>query len=929
MKYAARLIAILSLTSLVPLAGCGDTSPESRIEAARLALQNEDYRVATIELKNALQAAPNDGEARLLLGKALQAQGFWEDSEAHLRKALELGESSEQVLPLLAHVLVKMGKNADAIALGIPTSGMGATALASLLAERANALINLGRLGPALDVVQQADGVLRESGQPDSSVDLFLAKARLAMVEQDMDAATRALQTALTLNAGHGDALYLNAELLQRQGNDREAIAAYQRILRKFPGHFRAHLALVNLYLLGEDLDAATQAVAAAEKVAPGLHQVRYARAAVELANGRYKEANSAILNVLRYSPDHLPSLLIEAGANYGLGNFEKSRRNAERVLAQLPDSLYAARLVAASQIKLDNPRDAINALTPLLARHADDAVLFSLAGEAHMKLGEHAKAMTYLERASRLDPANPGFKTQQAIGLYDSGAQKRAIGELEAAAKLSEKVGHADTALVMAHLNSRDFDKALRAISAIEGKIPANPVTRQLRAAAHLGKGEEAEARKLLEQALVMDPKFFPAAASLARLDERANNPQAARKRFLDILANDQGDVRAMLALARLALAGKREKEHVEWLEKAIKAEGGATEARTILVRHYLGKRENAKALSLAREGVTPNSANVASLNLLGSTQLASDDKRGAVATFTRVAQMAPSSAEAHFRLGLAQVAADDAPAARASLMKALQLKPAYTEAEDALIRLELADHKVDAALAIARSTQSQRPNSHVGFDREGAIHVASGRPAQAVKAFSRALELGAGSAGLIKLHRALTLAGDAGGAAQRLADWVRQHPKDVAVLVYAAELDMHAGRDKAAIARFETLLPLAPNNYSVLNNLAVLYQKQNDAPRALAAAEKAFALASDHPAVMDTLGWILLRQGETRRALDLLARAAALAPGAGTLRYHHGVALSQVGKKAEARRELEAAIASKHSFPEYDEAQALLKTL
>ena len=63
--------------------------------------------------------------------------------------------------------------------------------------------------------------------------------------------------------------------------------------------------------------------------------------------------------------------------------------------------------------------------------------------------------------------------------------------------------------------------------------------------------------------------------------------------------------------------------------------------------------------------------------------------------------------------------------------------------------------------------------------------------------------------------------------------------------------------------------------------------------------------------------------------RALDLLGKASAQLAKVGSVRYHYGVALAQSGKKAEARKELEAAIASEQKFPEVEEAKALLKKL
>jgi putative PEP-CTERM system TPR-repeat lipoprotein len=265
---------------------------------------------------------------------------------------------------------------------------------------------------------------------------------------------------------------------------------------------------------------------------------------------------------------------------------------------------------------------------------------------------------------------------------------------------------------------------------------------------------------------------------------------------------------------------------------------------------------------------------------------------------------------------------------AARATLKQALQSKPDFLKAQDALLRLELEEKNPEAALQIARRIQAQQPTSPLGFDREADILMVQKRYPQAAKAYEQALAKGAGTAGLIKLHRALYIAGEAKAADQRLSDWIRQSPKDLAARAYAADVYLQTQRNREAIAQYEMLLKANPNHVIALNNLANLYQREKDS-RAAATAEQAFKLAPDHPGVQDTLGWILVEQGQLPRGLDLLGKAATKLPKQATVRYHYGVALARSNQKSAARKELEAAIASGQKFPEQGDARTLLKSL
>jgi Flp pilus assembly protein TadD len=178
------------------------------------------------------------------------------------------------------------------------------------------------------------------------------------------------------------------------------------------------------------------------------------------------------------------------------------------------------------------------------------------------------------------------------------------------------------------------------------------------------------------------------------------------------------------------------------------------------------------------------------------------------------------------------------------------------------------------------------------------------------------------------MKLYQATEQSGDAIGAEKRLKHWLGQHSKDLTTQQYVAQVYMQSGRNREAIVQYENVLKATPNDALVLNNLATLYQKEKD-PRALATAEKALKLESDHPSILDTLGWILIEQGQLPRATELLRKAAEKAPKSGTIRYHLAVALSKGGDKANARKQLEAAISLGQAFKELDDAKAMLKTL
>ncbi len=915
-----RLTAI-TLALTLGLTACGK-SPEAHLQEGRNLVQQANYESAIIELKTVLQAQPSNREARLLLGQAQYQVGAYKDAEKELTKAREQGANDDLVLPLLAMTLLRMGESQKVLDLNIPDNGLSPRSQAILHTARAGALIATGKR-------TEAESSLIAAEREDPKLpDLLLLQAKLALLDKHLDKASQLVENAIRSDPKSNEALYFKSAMLVDNGKLDEAAQVYQKILTNDPSEFRSRLAIASIQMKKGNFEAADQAIKAAEKIAPNNPIVKYARGSFELQSGHMERASNALLDVLRVAPDHLPTVMAYAMASYGLGHYEQSLKNAEKVLAAVPDNLIAAKIVAGSQLKIGNIKEALATLAPLLAKHPDDAKLLALAGEAYLQAKDYNKAQNYLDKAAELDPESAAIKTRQATSHLATGDSNQAIAEFEKATSLSDKPGQADLALVMLHLRDKQYDKALQAIKILEKKLPTNPVTYNLRAAALLGNKDLAGARDALEQALAIQPTFFPAAVNLARLDMQENKPESARKRFENILAQDKNNVRAMLALADLAAAEKQEKSQVDWLEKAIKADPKTLLAYRRLVHFYLAKKDHAKALTNARKAASANPESLAALDLLGGTQLATGDHSAALDTYTRLTQKAPQSPEAHLLLANAQFANKQPDAARSSLKEALQIKPDYLKAQDALIKLELSDNKPEAALAIAHQIQVKQPKSPIGFDREADILLSQKHYPQAIKAYETSLALGSETAGFIKLNKALYISGNTVSAEQRLTAWLKQHPDDTLAQTYAADFFIQTKHNKKAIAQYEALLKLEPNNTLGLNNLANLYKIEKDS-RAMATAEQALKLAPENPAVQDTLGWILLEQGQLPRGLDLLAKAAAKLPKLASVRYHYGVALMRSGKKAEAKKELTAAVDSGQEFPEKEEAKILLKNL
>lgn len=919
-RPASRLLLALLTALVVTTAGCSKTeSSQKYVQEAKTLHSKGDNKAAIIQLKNALQKDADNKEARYLLGTIYNQTGDFASAEKELRKAQQLGYEPGKIQAALARALLGQGqfqKVLDEIKPGQDAKG---EVLAGVMTYRGNAALVLGKKDDA-----KAAFATAVNSDPAFS-DAYLGAARLAAAERNLDEALRQVELALSKSPRNVDAWQMKGDVLRAQAKTDEAIAAYQQALKVDDGNVAVRLSLASVYLAGDKFDAARAEINAARKAAPNNLMARYMQALIDFRQAKYPEARDNLQEVLKSAPEHMPSILLAGAVAYALGAYEQAEQHMSKFLGRAPNSAYARKILAATQLKTHQPARALETLNPLLSREDKDANVLALAGEASLQAKEFARASDYFEKAAALDPENVALRTQMGVSHLASGESARAIAELESAAGEDSGQYKADTILILAHLGKQEWDKALAAISALEKKLPNNPVAYNFRGAAYQGKKDLANARKNFERALALDPAHIAAAINLARLDLQEKNPQAARKRFEAVLAKDKNHLQAMLALADLA---NDEKEAVSWLERAAKGHPAALQPRRRLIEHHLKKNEPQKALAIARDAQTANPDSPDALNLLGTTQLAVGEKDNALTTYGKLAKLAPKAPLAYYKLASVQAAAKDIAAAKSSLSKALELKPDYLDAQTALISLEIQAGKHAEALTIAQGIQKQSPKSPIGFVLEGDILMAQKKYAETVKAYEKAFALGKNGLLAAKIHQAQSLAGDAKKADIGLLQWLKEQPNDLGARGYFAQTHMKAGKNKQAIEQYEFILQKDANNLLALNNLAWLYQLEKD-PRALPTAEKAYKLKPDAASIADTMGWILVEQGNIARGLEVLKKAAAAAPKNPEIGYHYAVALAKSGDKTKARKQLEEALASGQDFRQKEQAKALLKQL
>jgi putative PEP-CTERM system TPR-repeat lipoprotein len=920
-RGAPRALVIFgSLMLAAGLSGCIKNESSATLMAeARQYMQKGDTKAALIQMRNAASKSPEDAEVRYQLALAYNSYNEPAAAEKEIRKALSLNYDRARALPQLVRALVAQDKAQAALD---ESAADAAQASPELLAARADAWLAVG------DSAQAKAGYAQALAAKPGLAAALLGQGNLAWMAKDGAAALALAEQAVQANPQDPSVYRFKGSVLRNQGQHEAALEALGQALALQPDHLIARVERTDLEIELKRFDAAKADIDALGKVTPNSPYAIYLQALLEHSRGKFSDAQGHLLKLLKIVPNHMPTVLLAGANELKLDNATAAQGYLNAYLERQPDSVYARKLLAQALLKTNQPAEAAAALAPLLRGGSQDAQLLVLAGESNLRNKDFKSAQQYFEKAAAIMPNEATLHTSLGLAQLGQGQFAQAVEQLGRATALDPKSEQAALYLIRSEISLGRYDKALAAVKNYQATQPDNATVRNLEGSIYLAQNKAPAARAAFDKAVALQPTHLAAMLNLAQLDLQAQQFDAARQRFENILKHDAHHVGAMTALADIAVLQNQHAQAVRWLEQALAEKPKATELGIRLARAYLKAGQNAKATTLARQLQVDDAGNPALSELLGQVQLANNDGAGALESFGKMAQQDPKSAPAWFGTAAAHLLLKNAAAASADLKKALSIDPKYRAARLALAEIAQQQNRPAEVLAIARQMQKEEGQQAAGYVMEGDLLVRQQKYKEAVASYERAYGVDKDGRAVLAIHRTLLAAGLPRDADQRLAQYRKEKPGELAATMYAAELSLSRKDFKSAAADLEQVVKAAPDSPVALNNLAWAYSELKD-PRALATAEKALKAAPDSPAVLDTAGWLLAGQGDTGRALPMLKRAASLQPANAVLRYHLAVALNKSGDKKAAKVELEKLVSGGTPFPHLDDAIALLKVL
>jgi cellulose synthase operon protein C len=611
----------------------------------------------------------------------------------------------------------------------------------------------------------------------------------------------------------------------------------------------------------------------------------RVRRAEQMLTRGDYGAAMIEIKNALQEKPDDPAAELALARATLMLGNLGASTKALTDAQSHGADAEAVSRL----RVRV------------LLQKGAHEELIGSLESSA-LTLGESERELARAKALSGLRRCPEAIKSARALlGVPEAATAARIV-----LAECYAQSGRRDFALEMLEAAVRqrpDAAEAWLALGRLKQLSGSNAAAETAwQKAAGLAAGQLTVLQQINMETTLSD-------LQLARGDIAA--ARTTHGRMLRIAP--QGALTELLD-ARLLMVGGEHEAAVNALRGLVNGFEGLDAARMALVSALIAseKREQALAEISRLAGDRPEAATLRAVKPLLEKQPTLD--ADAVGHWM-------AAAGAHVLLGQSAMA-------RQALDRAAAIAPQSARIARTRVELELRTENGAQGLRLAEAFATKYPDDPLALPLLAQAQRAQNQLPQALETLQR-LQAARPSAETAAMIFAVQREVNPSQSLATLQSWVAQHPDARRTRALLADGLLRAGRNREAIAEYETLLAADPTDVPALNNLAWLYYLEKDS-RAIDTARKAWQLAPKAASVVDTYGWLLVEGGAPEEGLRILVTGGE----AGVLidpqsRYHHAAALARNGQRDAARRALGELLAEAAAFPGRVDAEALAGSL
>jgi tetratricopeptide (TPR) repeat protein len=564
---------------------------------------------------------------------------------------------------------------------------------------------------------------------------------------------------------------------------------------------------------------------------------------------------------------------------------------------------------------------------------YAQSPRVYYQLGQAYLMNSDFDKATANLRHALNLDP---NF-AEAIVLLAQIQIQNRnvsaAIPELENLVRRQPEQVEAQLLLAAAYRQNRQIDDAMAIYHSLEKSFPKNPQIPLLLGSAYAQQHNLAEARREFDRALAMAPDDLSALEQMVDLDLFEKQFSAAAQRVQSRLQADPKQLQLYMLLANVFSAEGKDDQSVAILQKGLTVFPDDPRISLFLAQTYFHANQNDQAVAQVDRVLAQDPKNLSALMLKAAVFGLNKDYNKQADIYEQVLQIDPNYSLA--LNNLADVYAEhlhQLDRAYDLAQRVHELLPFDPAVADTLGWISFLRGSYPTALGLIQGSAAQLQNDPEVQFHLGMVNYMSGNEEAARAAFQRALQINNGSefSGRDECKTCLAIlavnprSADAAALAtleKRIAD----KPGDPVALGRLAAVYQYQGNSDKAIASYEAILQIAPNNLMATLNLAQLYAAK-DLAKAYVLAKAAYGLAPENPVAIHIYGRLAYQSGDFKLANALLQQALQNQTDDPQAFYDFGLSAYSLGKVSDARTAMQDALQINLPAPQSTEARRLL---
>lgn len=774
---------------------------------------------------------------------------------------------------------------------------------------------------------------------PEQRVERFNASGMEFLEEGEMGKANVQFQNALKINEEYVPALLGLAQIAERRQDFQSMFGILQRIIRLDPTQADSRVDLGKIYLLGGDETAAIeQADAVLEMDAENIGALAL-KSAIQLRLGDSAGAVELARRVMETEPDNAEAVTVLVTERATAGDMESALVELDKALSINQDIAVLQLLRIRVLAGLERTDDVLAAYANLVELFPEQPAYRRAYARELITVEDYDGSRAQLVKAAELEPESLDAKIDvvrligATAGVEEAETQLRAYIDEQpnntylkfALVDFFNSAGRPDEGdSVLAELAESDMEEvSLRAKNRI--------------AAVHLQKGEEAEAKALIDEILEADQRNTDALIKRAGLRVDAEDYDNAIVDLRTALDNDPDSTDAMVMMAsafeRQDNITFAQAELAKALDVSERAPNIANYFARFLIRH--GNVQRAEEVLV--DSLAAHQGELENLRLLAGVRLNNQDWRGAEEIAQVIEAVEANAANSGNLADSVRSAAltglGEYDRVIETLEKHSDAGPMASQPLSTLVNAYIQSDRIDEAETLLRRVIASGDNPYEARILLARVHGARDENDQAEAVLIEAAEQDPTRATAYELlYRYYTNTGQRERASDLIDDGLAKAPENTALKIFKADTLIASGDLNGALTVYESLLDERPDDLIVANNFVSLSSdlRLDDASIAKALEISRVIERSENPLFKDTIGWAQYRAGQYAEAVEYLTEAAEAAPQNAEILYHLGAAQAAAGDIENARSTLQQAIeVGGAEFNRSQEAQTILQGL